>query len=64
MMGLLYDVETQTINYHIKKIFADHELDEKSVIRNFRITGSDGKKHHTNRKLRGEQNERNTIFTI
>ena len=38
MMGLLYDVETQTINYHLKKIFADNELQEASVIRNFRIT--------------------------
>jgi len=47
MMGLLYDVETHTINYHIKKIFADHELDEASVIRNFRITGSDGKNYQT-----------------
>ena len=23
MMGLLYNVETHTINYHLKKIFAD-----------------------------------------
>jgi len=43
MMGLLYDVETHTINYHLKKVFADSELDEKSVIRNFRITAADGK---------------------
>jgi hypothetical protein len=26
MMGLLYDVEAHTINYHLKKIFADSEL--------------------------------------
>lgn len=31
-MGLLYHVETNTINYHLKKIFADGELDEASVI--------------------------------
>lgn len=37
-MGLLYNVETQTINYHLEKIFADGELDEASVIRKFRIT--------------------------
>ncbi len=43
MMGLLYDVETHTINYHLKKVFADHELQEDSVIRNFRITAADGK---------------------
>ncbi len=34
MMGTLYNVETHTINYHLKKIFADNELQEKSVIRN------------------------------
>lgn len=38
MMGLLYDVETHTINYHLKNIFSDAELQENSVIRNFRIT--------------------------
>lgn len=47
MLGLLYDVETHTINYHLKKIFEDKELQEASVIRNFRITGSDGKTYHT-----------------
>ena len=35
MMGLLYNVETNTINYHLKKCFADGEIDENSVIRNF-----------------------------
>ena len=43
MMGLLYDVETHTINYHLKKILEDSELQEDSVIRNFRITAADGK---------------------
>ena len=38
MMGVLYDVETHTINYHLKKVFGDSELVEDSVIRNFRIT--------------------------
>ena len=48
MMGLLYNVETHTINYHLKKIFSDGELDEQSVIRKFRITASDGKNYDTN----------------
>ena len=48
MMGALYDVETHTINYHLKKIFADSELQEDSVIRNFRITAADGKSYVTN----------------
>jgi hypothetical protein len=47
MMGLLYDVETHTINYHLKKIFGDSELQEDSVIRNFRITATDGKTYNT-----------------
>jgi len=47
MMGVLYDVETYTINYHLKKVFADSELEEDSVIRNFRITAADGKNYNT-----------------
>jgi hypothetical protein len=47
MMGLLYGVETHTINYHLKKIFTDRELEENSVIRNFRITAADGKSYDT-----------------
>jgi len=34
----LYGINVRTINDHLKKIFADNELDESSVIRNFRIT--------------------------
>jgi len=51
MMGLLYDVETHTINYHLKRVFADHELEEDSVIRNFRITAADGKSYDTQHYL-------------
>lgn len=47
MMGQLYDVETHTINYHLKKIFSDSELQEEAVIRNFRITAADGKTYET-----------------
>ena len=47
MMGVLYSVETNTINYHLKKLFNDKELEEKSVIRNFRITADDGKSYNT-----------------
>lgn len=48
MMGVLYQVETHTINYHLKKVFADNELAENSVIRKFRTTASDGKNYTTN----------------
>ena len=47
MLAVLYEVEPNTINYHIKKIFEDSELEEDSVIRNFRITASDGKSYDT-----------------
>lgn len=48
MMATLYDVGTNTINYHIKKIFDDSELQEDLVIRKFRITAPDGKSYNTN----------------
>lgn len=47
MMGLLYDVDVRTISYHLQKIFADKELEEKSVIQFFRITAADGKTYDT-----------------
>ena len=47
MMGQLYDVETHTINYHLKRVFTDSELQEDAVIRNFRITAADGKNYDT-----------------
>lgn len=47
MMATLYDVEVPTVNYHLKKVFADSELQEEAVIRNFRITAADGKNYDT-----------------
>ena len=47
MMGVLYDVDVRTVNYHLKKIFSDSELEESLVIRNFRITATDGKNYNT-----------------
>ena len=32
MMATLYDVEPNTINCHIKKIFSDSELQEKEIM--------------------------------
>ena len=48
LMAALYDVDVRTVNYHIKKIFADSELQEDSVIRKFLITADDGKTYNTN----------------
>ena len=42
MMAALYDVEANTINYHIKKVFEDSELEEGATIRNFRIVQNEG----------------------
>ena len=47
MLGVLYNVETHTVNYHLKKVFADNELQEGSVLRIFRITAADGKSYDT-----------------
>lgn len=45
MMAALYGVETHTVNYHLKKVFDDSELEEDAVIRKFRITAADGKNY-------------------
>ncbi len=48
MLAAVYGIEINSINYHIKKIFADAELEEESVIRKIRITGPDGKSYLVN----------------
>lgn len=45
MMAVLYDVGVNTINYHIKKIFKDSELEQKSTIRKFRIVQNEGERN-------------------
>ena len=47
MIGVLYDVNVRTVNDHLKKLFMENELAAASVIRNFRITASDGKNYNT-----------------
>ena len=47
LMAQLFDVTVPTINYHLKEIFKSGEIDENSVIRNFRITATDGKGYDT-----------------
>jgi len=47
MMAVLYAVDVRTINYHLKKVFEDSELEPDSVIRKFRITADDGKTYQT-----------------
>jgi len=40
-------VDVRTVSEHLSNIFTIKELDESSVIRNFRITANDGKKYLT-----------------
>ena len=47
MLATLYDVGLPTINEHIKKIYADSELEEAATIRNFRIVQSEGSRQVT-----------------
>jgi hypothetical protein len=42
MLATLYDVEVPTINYHIKKVFEDNELQREATIRKFLIVQSEG----------------------
>ena len=42
MLATLYDVEVPTINYHIKKIFRDSELQSEATIRKFLIVQNEG----------------------
>jgi len=44
MIAKLFDVEVNTINYHIKEIFKTGELKEKSTIRKIRIVQQEGKR--------------------
>ncbi len=46
-MAELFDVDVRTISEHLRNIFASGELDERSVIRKFRITAADGKTYQT-----------------
>lgn len=46
MIGLLFGVQPSTINSHLKKIFADEEVDDSSLARKFQITAADGKSYN------------------
>lgn len=43
----LYQTSKSNISEHIKHIFEEGELDEVSVVRNFRTTAADGKEYNT-----------------
>jgi hypothetical protein len=47
LIAELYTVDVRTVNEHLKNIYLEQELEENSVIRNFRITAVDGKTYDT-----------------
>jgi len=47
-MTTLFGKDKRTISEHIGNVFKEGELDENSVVRNFRITAADGKNYPTN----------------
>ncbi len=44
MIAALFEVEVNTINYHLKEIYKSSELQEVATIRNFRIVQTEGKR--------------------
>lgn len=48
MMATLYDVSVPAINQHLKRIFADNELEEAAVIKQYLTTAADGKNYQVN----------------
>ncbi|MHB8809101.1 MAG: virulence RhuM family protein [Desulfobulbaceae bacterium] len=48
LMAELFQTTKQNIGQHLKKIFAEEELDQNSVVNKFFTTAADGKKYETN----------------
>lgn len=47
LMAALFGTTVANINIHLKNIFSSEELQQNSVIKDFLITASDGKKYKT-----------------
>jgi len=47
LMAMLFECSVDNVSLHLKNIFAERELDEKSVIEEFSATAADGKKYKT-----------------
>jgi len=45
MMSTVYDVSVPAISQHLKRIFADNELEEAAVIKQYLTTAADGKNY-------------------
>jgi hypothetical protein len=44
LMSVLFDVEVNTVNYHLKEVYKSNEIEENRTIRNFRIVQAEGKR--------------------
>lgn len=47
LMAELFDCSTDNISLHLKNIFKDKELNEKSVVEEYSVTAADGKSYKT-----------------
>ena len=47
LLAALFECSVDNISLHLKNIFAEKELDPKSVVEEFSITASDGKNYKT-----------------
>jgi len=47
LMATLFDCTIENIIMHLKNIFAEEEMDEISVTKDFLVTAADGKNYHT-----------------
>ncbi len=47
LMAELFQRDVRTISDHVRNLFAEGELQPEAVVRNFRITGPDGKSYDT-----------------
>ena len=45
LMGELFDRSKKTISEHLQNLFTEGELEDISVVRNFRTTAADGKSY-------------------
>ena len=45
-MADIFDIESNTVTYHLGNIFSSNELTEESVARNIRVTASDNKNYN------------------
>ena len=47
LMAMLFECSVDNVSLHLRNIFVERELDEKSVVEEFSVTAADGKKYQT-----------------